>query len=224
MPRVIVFDVIETLLDLTALDPHFQRLFSDKTVRREWFMQMLQTGLVTTILGTYKDFGQVGGAALQMTAERHGLALAEEEKKQILSSVRSLPPHPDAREALEQLRRAGLRLATLTNSTQAVAQEQLKFAGLTEYFDQVLSADTARRLKPAPQVYQMAATSLGVSTSEMRMVAAHGWDVAGALHAGCAAALVVRPGMPPDPLLDKPDVVGQDLREVAERIIDIERS
>ncbi len=185
MPRVIVFDAIETLLDLSALDPQFERAFGDRRVRQEWFMQMLQTGLVTTVLGTYKDFGQVGRAALEMTAERHGVTLSEEERKQILGSVRRLPPHPDVREALEQMRRAGLRLATLTNSTASVAQEQLKHAGLTEYFEQILSADAARRLKPGPEVYQTAAASLGVPTNQMRLVAAHAWDVAGALHAGC---------------------------------------
>jgi len=37
-----VFDVNETLLDLSALDPRFERVFGDASVRREWFMQMLQ--------------------------------------------------------------------------------------------------------------------------------------------------------------------------------------
>jgi 2-haloacid dehalogenase len=69
----------------------------------------------------------------------------------------------------------------------------------------------------------MAAKTLGVTTSQMRMVAVHGGDAAGALHAGCAAALVLRPGMPADPLLDTPDIIGKGLREVAERIIEIER-
>ncbi len=69
----------------------------------------------------------------------------------------------------------------------------------------------------------MAAKTLAVPTSQMRMVAAHGWEVAGDLHEGCAAALVARPGMLNDPLLDEPDIVGKDLRQVAERIIETER-
>ena len=34
MPRVCVFDVDETLLDLGALDPHFERLFGDASARQ----------------------------------------------------------------------------------------------------------------------------------------------------------------------------------------------
>jgi hypothetical protein len=64
MARVCVFDVNETLLDLGALDPHFERVFGDAGVRRAWFLQLLQSALVATVTGGYSDFGQVGAAAL----------------------------------------------------------------------------------------------------------------------------------------------------------------
>ena len=57
---------------------------------------------------------------------------------------------------------------------------------------------------------------------QVRLVAAHAWDVAGATSAGCAAAFVARPGMVLNPLFERPDVVGADLREVADQIIEIE--
>jgi 2-haloacid dehalogenase len=53
----------------------------------------------------------------------------------------------------------------------------------------------------------------------MRLIAAHAWDVAGAMRAGCAAAFVARPGALWNPLLEKPDVWGKDLREIADLII-----
>jgi 2-haloacid dehalogenase len=68
----------------------------------------------------------------------------------------------------------------------------------------------------------MAARELGVPIGEIRLVAAHAWDVAGALSAGAAAAFVARPGIVLDPLAPTPDVVGVDLTEVAARIIDLE--
>lgn len=34
MPRVCVFDVNETLLDMQVLDPHFARVFGDSAVRQ----------------------------------------------------------------------------------------------------------------------------------------------------------------------------------------------
>jgi 2-haloacid dehalogenase len=224
MARICVFDVNETLLDLGALDVHFERAFGDPGVRRIWFSQLLQSALVATVTGAYSDFTEVGGAALEMVAEREGVDLSDEEKQQILGGMRELPPHPEVVESLSRLREAGLRLATLTNSTRQVAEGQMENSGLRDYFEQILSADDVRRLKPAPEPYRMTAESLGVEVEGIRLVAAHAWDVAGALRAGCAAAFVARPGMVLDPLVEPPDVVGAYLREVAKRILEAEKA
>ena len=219
MARVCVFDVNETLLDLGALDPHFERAFGDAGVRRSWFLQVLQSALVATVTGAYSDFGTVGGAALDMTAERQGVRLSEEDRRNILGGMRELPPHPEVPAALDLLRDAGLRLAALTNNTAEVAEAQLANAGLSDRFEKILSADTVRRLKPAPEPYRAAARALGVETPQVRLVAAHAWDVIGAMRAGCAAAFVARPGMVLDPLAGPPDVVGADLSAVAASIV-----
>ena len=219
MARVYLFDVNETLLDLGALDPHFERAFGDAGVRQSWFQQVLQSALVATVTGVYSDFGAVGAAALDMTAERQGVRLSEEDRLSILGGMRELPPHPEVPAALDLLRDAGLRLAALTNNTAEVAEAQLANAGLSDRFEKILSADTVRRLKPAPEPYRAAARSLGVETSQVRLVAAHAWDVIGAMRAGCAAAFVARPGMVLDPLAGPPDVVGADLSAIATSII-----
>jgi 2-haloacid dehalogenase len=219
MPPVIVFDVNETLLDLRAMDPAFERAFGDTSVRQQWFQQLLSSAMVSIITDAYSDFGTLGRAALQMTAERRGMQLSEDDQQRILGTIRELPPHPEVRPALERLRDAGLRLATLTNSTLQVAEAQMQHAGLRDLFDQVLSADTAGRLKPHRAAYEMAAQQLRVELGDVRLVAAHAWDVAGALRAGCAAAFVARPGMVLDPLAPRPDVVGRDLAEVAEQLL-----
>ena len=217
MKRVCVFDVNETLLDLAALDHLFERAFGDASVRRLWFNQMLQSAFVATITDAYATFGEAAGAALRMTEERQGVEISDEDMREILGGLRTLPPHPEVPESLDRLREAGFRLATLTNSTQEVAEDQVENAGLTDRFEQILSADTAKRLKPSPAPYRMAAQSLEVPERGMRLVAAHAWDVAGALRAGCAAAFVAR--QPFDPLVERPDVSGADLAEVADGII-----
>jgi len=222
MRRVIAFDVNETLLDLGALDPQFRRAFGDASVRGEWFSQVIELAITATASNVYFDFAVVGDAALTMVAERRQVDLTPTARTDIVGGLRTLPPHPDARPGLERLKGAGFRLAALTNSNSAAAEAQLGHAGLRGYFEQVLSVDRVRRLKPAPEVYRMAATSLGVSVGDMRLVAAHSWDVAGALRAGCAAAFVTRPGKVLDPLASRPDVVGPDLDAVAAGIIAVE--
>ena len=222
--RVLVFDVIETLLDLQALDPAFDEVFGEQSVRKQWFQQMLQSALVSTVTDAYRDFSRIGRAALEMTAQRRGVELSEEQQQRILGTVRKLPPHPDVLDGLTRLRDAGFRMAALTNSTAEVAEAQLQQAGLRELFEQALSADMAKRLKPAREAYHMAAQRLGVQPSDIRMIAAHAWDVTGAMRAGCAAAFVARPDMVLDPVGEQPDVVGADLRDVADAIIARERS
>jgi 2-haloacid dehalogenase len=219
MARVVAFDVNETLLDLSALDPLFEHAFGDARLRGQWFAQMLQLAFVGGLTGDYVDFTAAQRAALSMLAETTGTGLEPDAAAAIVGAMRRLPPHADAAPALDRLAGAGLRLAALTNSPGDVARVQLEHAGLAGRFEAILSADAVRALKPRPEPYGLVARSLGVEPAAIRLVAAHGWDVAGALAAGCAAAFVARPGRVLSPLGPQPDIVGADLTEVAERIV-----
>lgn len=158
MPRVIVFDVNETLLDLSALEPQFVRLFGDPRALREWFSTVLLYSEVVTLAGPYTPFGDLGQAALDMLGTTRGVPISADDRNQIITGMLALPAHPDVHDGLRRLRDAGLRLATLTNSApDAVARQ-----------------------------------------------------------------LATRPGQVLFPLATPPDIVGRDLREVAERIIDVE--
>lgn len=222
MRRICVFDVNETLLDLRALDPLFEELLGSSDARGAWFGQVLQTALVATVTDRYSDFGQIGKAALEMTAQKLGTDVPEGGAEALTAAMRTLPAHPDAHEGIARLKAAGYRLASLTNSPPAVAEAQLRNAGIAEHLEVMLSADAVQRLKPAREPYLMAADRLGVPPEELRLVAAHAWDVTGAIRAGCAAAFVTRPGKVLDPLGETPDVVGPDLPAIADEVIRIE--
>ncbi|HEY5731718.1 MAG TPA: haloacid dehalogenase type II [Anaerolineales bacterium] len=219
MKKLIVFDVNETLLDLKALDSKFEQFFGNASVRTSWFGQVLRNSLVATITGRYDDFGKIAGAALDMTAQLQNVALSPEDRTAIMSGIRSLPPHADVLPGLEKLKSAGFRLFTLTNSPPHVVEAQLQSASLTTYFEKSFSVDAIKKFKPDAEVYKMTAKELGVSADQIRLVAAHDWDVAGALLAGCAAAFIARPGHVLNPGMPEPDIVGKDLVEVADKII-----
>jgi 2-haloacid dehalogenase len=219
MVPVCVFDVNETLLDLAALDGQFERLFGERGVRQAWFGQLLQSAMVSTVTGAYSDFGTIGRAALDMTADRLGVELSDQDRETVIGGMARLPAHPEVPGALSRLAGDGLRLAALTNSTERVATAQLEHAGIADRFEAVLSADAVRRLKPAPEPYRMAAERLGVEPGDVLLVAAHAWDIAGALRAGCQAAFVARPGKVLDPLVDPPELVVADLDELADRLL-----
>lgn len=217
--EVLAFDVNETLLDLRALDDAFVRAFGDAALRPAWFQQMLQLSFVGGLTGQYVDFTTAQHAALRMLAARTGKTLADDRAEEIVAGMRRLPPHPDVRDGLRALREAGFRQVTLTNSPLDVVRDQLEFAGLTDLFDDVLSADEVKELKPAPKPYRRVADRSGVAISGIRLVAAHAWDVSGALAAGARAAFVARAGAVPSPLGTQPDVVVDDLRELARRLV-----
>lgn len=220
--RVIVFDVNETLLDLNALAPEFERVFGAADTAKTWFAQLLQNALVATVTATYHDFGVLAGAALGTVAQQRGVSLSNADKDHILTKVRNLPPHDDVRPSLERLRAAGFRLATLTNSPYETLHEQLEHAGLRELFDAALSVDEVGLFKPHKKVYEMAAAKLGVSVGDIRMVAAHAWDTTGAIRAGCKAAFLARPGKVLGALDETPDIVADTLFAVVEQIIELD--
>lgn len=218
MPKAIVFDVNETLLDLGALREPFARAFGDAAALGEWFARLLHASLVATLTDTYEDFGALGRRALDALAVRQSVELSDEQREGILGTMRRLPPHPEVPDALARLRSAGFPLAALTNSSGPLAGEQLEHAGLIGLFDHVLSVDEVRRFKPAPEPYRMAAARLGVAPAEMRMVAAHDWDVWGAMQVGCSAAYVARSAAP-FLLGEPPEIVGPDLARVVDAIV-----
>ncbi|MGH9711822.1 MAG: haloacid dehalogenase type II [Candidatus Acidiferrales bacterium] len=160
MYSAIVFDVNETLLDLKAMDPAFENHFGPGDFRKEWFSEVLKPAFVSTIVANYSDFGIIGRAALEVLEKRYGKPSTEEQRKNILSTMRELPPHTDVPQGLEALRKDGFQLVALTNSTASTAQAQLTHAGIRNYFQFVFSADTVKRLKPAAEPYQMVATGL----------------------------------------------------------------
>lgn len=222
MPRVIVFDLMGTLLDLQALDPYFERFFDNAAIRKEWFTQTLQLAMAAVLTNAYEDFEVQADTGLEMTARHYRVSMLGEEKNLILNMLRKLRPFPEVKQSLQRLRDAGLRLAILTNSTEQATEAQLSYAGLRDHFEQVISADEIRCFKPAPEVYHLAARRLNVEPGQMQLVAAHDWDVTGALRAGCAAAFVARPGQVLNPFGPQPDVRGTDLGEVSDKILAVE--
>jgi 2-haloacid dehalogenase len=216
---VIAFDVNETLLDLRPLDAVFEELLGDASLRAQWFAQMLQVAFVGAITDRYVDFTTAQRAALDMVAQRRETTLPAGAADRVSASMRTLPAHPEVADALARLRDGGHQVAALSNSPPDVEQAQLAHAGLTDRFDAILSADTVRALKPRREPYELAARTFGVPTGEVTLVAAHAWDLAGAVAAGCRAAYVARPGMPRNPIDPEPDIVGADLGEVADRML-----
>jgi 2-haloacid dehalogenase len=219
-PKVLFFDVNETLLDLSAMRESVgEALGGRPDLLPLWFTTMLQHALVETVAGRYHDFGVIGAAALMMIARNHDISLSEENAQRAIAPIRSLPPHGDVAPALKALCEAGFRLVALTNSSRAAVTAQIANAGLADLFEEKLSVEDVLVFKPHPLVYRSAAHKMGVDASACLLIAAHGWDIAGALWAGWRAAFLSRPGAQLYPLAPAPEIVAPDMSKVAERLI-----
>jgi 2-haloacid dehalogenase len=221
VPSVCVFDVNETLLDIESMAPLFQRLFGDRKVVREWFGQLILYSDAITLSGPYTMFFTLGQGVLKMLGTIHNVSITEADVDELRTRMLTMPAHPDVPAGLKQLKDAGFRLVTCTNSPPDPQTSPLKHAGIDGWFEKSLSIDRVRRFKPAPQVYHMVAEELNVPPSAICMVAAHVWDTIGAQSVGFSAALIARPGNAPLPLqgLPQPQVVAPDLPGVATQMI-----
>lgn len=217
-PKVIFFDVNETLLDLEDLRSSVAEALDGRDdLLGLWFSTMLHHSLVDTATERFHTFGEIGVSALLMVAESKGIELTEEEaRKAIVTPLRSLPPHPDVKKGLARIKATGITLASLTNSSNRGVQTQFENAELTEYFERRLSVEDIKVYKPDLRSYRWALEQMGVKPEEAMLVAAHGWDIAGAKAAGMQAAFITRPGKTLYPLAIKPDYIVSDLFELAE--------
>ena len=218
-PTTLFFDVNETLLDLQPVkDSVTDALGGRRELVPVWFTTLLQYSLVATVSEHYAGFGDIAAAALRLVARQHDLDLDPDAAEQALEPIRHLPPHPDVAPALTRLRAAGYRLYTLTNSAPDALRAQMDHAGLTDLFDGLLSVDATMRFKPHPDTYAYALAQAGSAPAESLLVAAHGWDIAGAGWAGLQTAFVARPGHALYPLAATPTHEVADLHVLADRL------
>ncbi|MGY0592144.1 MAG: HAD family hydrolase, partial [Paraglaciecola chathamensis] len=118
-PKVIIFDVNETLLDLETMRTSIgEALDGQEELTTLWFSTMLHHSLVTTVTGDYQDFGKIGVAALMMVAQNNDIEITEEQAvTAIKTPLLSLPAHPDVKAGLKALKEQGFKLVSLTNSS-----------------------------------------------------------------------------------------------------------
>jgi 2-haloacid dehalogenase len=218
---IIVFDVNETLLNLDAIRPTFDRIFNDPAAMRLWFANLITYSEALTLAGVYVPFTDIGGAVLRMLAATRGITISDADGAELTDRFATMPPHPEVPGALRRLRDHGFRLFTLTDNTLAINGRQLEHGGLIDLFERRFSVDeTVRRHKPAPEAYHSVATALEADPGHICLIASHVWDTLGAVAAGWQAALILRDGNAPLDVGPQPDYIGTDLDAVADQLIE----
>lgn len=191
--RVIVFDVNETLSDLSPLAARFVEVGAPASASALWFASVLRDGFALSVAGVRPSFLDVAREVL--TAQLSLVTLdrpVQQAVDHVVSGFPELPVHPDVAPGVRALAAAGHRLVTLSNGASLVAERLLGDAGLLDEFERLLSVDDAPAWKPSRLAYEYAADQCGVGSQEMVLVATHPWDIDGAIRAGLGAVWVDR--------------------------------
>jgi 2-haloacid dehalogenase len=199
--------------------PTFERIFGEKTAMRLWFANLILYSAALTVAGCYVPFTDIGTAVMKMLADTQGIRIDDADKRELTERFSTMPPHREVPAALRKLRDAGFRLFTLTDNLLEVQTRQLEHGGIVDQFERRFSADGVKRHKPSRQAYAYVASELGVAPSQLCLVACHTWDTLGAVAAGWEAALIRRVGNDVLGVGPQPQIVGDDLDEVADQLI-----
>jgi 2-haloacid dehalogenase len=182
-PTVVAFDVNETLLDLGPVRAALVELGQPADLLPTVFSRTLLTGFAAATAGTWCRFREAFDAALAQATD-----LGDADRSRVADAFLELAPHPDVEPALRRLVEAGVRVVTLTHGSPGVAEAGLERGGVSPLVERSLSSEVIRAWKPAREVYLWAAGVCDVEPARLALVAAHGWDVHGALRAGLTAA------------------------------------
>lgn len=213
-PRVLVFDVYETLLDMNEVERRLNVITDSKRGYMLWFELFMQYCFANNSLDTFQDFMLLARATLQMTGMKLGRTISENDANDVLELLRHLPVREDIPSCLSELIDDHFTIIALTNAPEKTVFERMERTGLISYFELVLSAETIKKYKPEKRVYEWAAQKLNIKPDEMLMITSHGWDIAGAANAGMRTAFLKRNKQLLFPLSPKPDITADSLSEI----------
>jgi 2-haloacid dehalogenase len=218
MIKAVVFDAFGTLFDVHSVIEACEARFpgQGRAISQLWRQTQLEYTWLRTIMERYADYEAVMRDALRYTLNTLGLPYDDTVFGELFDAYFHLKPFPEVEEACEYL--LPRRMAILSNSSDRLLHKVVNNAGLKRFFTAALSVDVLKKYKPSPDVYQMAASHLGVPKEQVLFVSTNGWDVAGAKSFGFKVCWINRTGMQPDELGVPADFEVRDLIELAEQL------
>lgn len=218
-PAVVVFDVNETLSDMTAIRSRFEDVGAPDYLSDLWFASVLRDGFALAATGTEAKFVSIASAVLRNVLKLVPLnRRVEDAVEHVMEGFSTLPVHPDVVDGVRELAASNLRLVTLTNGSVDISEKLLSSAGIRNEFEMLLSVEDAGRWKPAAESYAYASRAVFEEPARMLLVAVHPWDIDGASRAGFQTAWINRTGAEYPAHFATPDFTLTAITEVSEAI------
>jgi 2-haloacid dehalogenase len=214
--QAILFDAYGTLFDVYSISALAEKLFRGKgeALANLWRAKQIEYTQLRTLCSMYKPFWEVTQDALVFCCRKLELDLTLDAQHALMSQYAKLQPFAECVSVLEQLKRDGFKLAILSNGNPQMLETVVKAAGMEPLFSHLLSVDSVRKYKTAPEVYQMGPDIFGVAPKNMLFVSSNGWDVCGASWFGYRTFWVNRTGAPMEELGVTPSREGRTLDDL----------
>ncbi len=233
----VVFDLEDTLVETPPWSSRQQRLeFRRKTKRK-----LIDLGIPAPVLAGIERTTLMRNKASEHVEQKFRKTEAAKFKREMqrflspyeLDSARKSKLFADTTPTLKNIRRLGLRMALVTNTSAKAVNVILRTHDLGRYFDVLITREDAKKLKPDPEGVLLALKRLGVKT--FFSVGDLIYDVVAAKRANGMSILVRRPeqsdsqdpfialpaelqeiakGIPHEKLDFEPDYVVQSLKEI----------
>jgi 2-haloacid dehalogenase len=211
--RGYVFDAYGTLFDVHSVVEAGRAVTSDPlALSALWRQKQLEYTWLRSLMGRYEDFWTVTEAALRHSVKRLGLAASDADLARLMNAYLTLACFSEVPEALARL--AGRPRAILSNGAPRMLAAAVASSRLDGLVEHVISVDRVKIYKPAPAVYALGPSTLGVAAEELLFVSSNAWDVAGAKAFGYRVAWCNRLGAPEEELGVRADYVVSNLMEL----------
>jgi 2-haloacid dehalogenase len=211
--RGYVFDAYGTLFDVHSVVEAGRALTPDPLALSVlWRQKQLEYTWLRSLMGRYEDFWMVTEAALRHSVKRLGLAASDADLARLMNAYHTLACFPEVPEALARL--TGRPRAILSNGAPRMLAAAVASSRLDHLVEHVISVDRVKIYKPAPAVYALGPSTLGVPAEELLFVSSNAWDVAGAKAFGYRVAWCNRAGAPEEELGVRADYVVSNLAQL----------
>ena len=187
------FDIYGTLIDPYGVTEKLGE-YMDYQVEfsRIWRDKQLEYTFKRGLMRRYENFAVCTRNALDYTDSLLQTGLTDEAKQTLMETYRVLPAFDDVVDSLKVSKDAGFRLFGFSNGLQSAVQGLLENAGISHYFDGVVSVDDLQTFKPNPDVYHHFIDKTGAEPGNAWLVSSNPFDVQGAINIGMKAAWLQR--------------------------------
>lgn len=178
---------------------------------RLFFAQLHRDAFALSASGVFHPFPDIAKGTLKVLLHSLGQEADETTLKDILGVFSRLPIHRDVKPALEKLRDSDCQAVMLTNGSRANTEKLARDNDIEHLVDDIVSVDDFSIWKPQTELYRQAALKHSCAPENALLVAAHAWDIHGAIQAGFHGIWIQRHESLFHPLMGSPDEQGTDL-------------